>query len=347
MISTPFVPVPPPLYGGTELVVAELVSGATAAGHEVTLFTCGEPTLAGARVLYDCPQWPPDPHAELVHAAWAIGEVLGDGRRYDLIHAHVPSALALSRFVDVPMIYTVHHARDPHLAPLYARADAQLIAVSARQRDLSPPLARAQVIHHGLSPERYPLGDGAGGYAVFLGRIAAQKGAHHAIDAARWAGVPLKLAGRPHAGDRDYYAREVRPRLGAPGAARVGLIGGADKSALLASACALLFPIEWEEPFGLVMIEAMLCGTPVIAFPHGSVAEVVDEGVTGFIVKDAFAMAERLAQVARGGFDRRLCRERARARFDARRMVAEHLALYRQVRELHAHGRRAYASSPA
>ncbi|HEY7958172.1 MAG TPA: glycosyltransferase family 4 protein [Polyangia bacterium] len=343
MISTPFVPVPPPQYGGTELIVAELVEGLIAAGHEVTLFTCGEEG-PDVRALYGTPHWPPDPYPELEHASWALGEVLADRRGFDVIHAHVPSALAFAPFVDVPMVYTVHHDRDPRLCSLYARTRAQLIAISARQRELSPELEGAQVIHHGISPDRYPLGEGAGKYAAFLGRFSSEKGVHHAIDVARAAGVPLRLAGGPHFRDRDYFARWVRPRLGAPGVTAIGLVGGVEKSAFLAGACALLFPIDWEEPFGLVMIEAMLCGTPVLAFARGSVPEVIEEGVTGYLCADEDEMAEHLGALARGGFDRRRCRTRAREQWSARRMVAEHLALYHEVAELDADGRRAHAS---
>jgi glycosyltransferase involved in cell wall biosynthesis len=330
MISTPFVSVPPTGYGGTELIVSELVNGLTSRGHDVTLFATGDSRApCEIRWRFARPRWPPDPYPELDHVAWAIESLLKD-EPFDLIHTHAASALAFGALVEPPMIYTVHHEREARLAPLYARSRGHFIAISARQRALFPELDGAPVIHHGLSIDRYPLGPG-GGPAIFLGRLARDKGVHSAIDAASAARVALEIAGRPHPPDLAYHQAEVVPRLGRPGIAAIGAVGGTRKLELLGRACALLFPIAWEEPFGLVMIEAMLSGTPVLAFPRGSVPEVVDEGVTGFLCDDVDRMAERLRQVARGGFDRVRCRARARARFSAVRMVEEHLALYRRV----------------
>jgi glycosyltransferase involved in cell wall biosynthesis len=330
MLSTPFVPVPPPLYGGTELIVSELVGGLSAAGHEVTLFTCGEAVVpCEARTLYDCAQWPPDPYPELDHASWAIEEILRDDRAFDVVHAHVPAAVAFARLIDVPMAYTVHHARDPRLSSLYERSRAHLVAISARQRELAPELRGSTVIHHGLTAARHPIGDGSGGYAAFLGRFSAVKGVHHAIDAAHLAGVPIRLAGRPHWNDDDYFRRQVEARLADEGVDTVGEVGGAAKIDFLRRARALLFPIEWEEPFGLVMVEAMMCGTPVLAFRRGSVPEVVEDGVTGFQCRNVREMAARLRELE--AFDRRRCRARALERFGAPRMVADHLRLYESL----------------
>ncbi|HZS38822.1 MAG TPA: glycosyltransferase family 4 protein [Polyangia bacterium] len=335
LISTPFVRVPPPSYGGTELIVAELAAGLTAAGHRVTLFATGDSRAAGdVRACYATAQWPPDPYPELDHVGFAVEQILADAEGFDVVHAHVPSALPFAPLLDVPMAYTVHHERDPRLASLYRRSRAQLIAISARQRDLAPELGDALVIHHGLSPDRYPLGDGAGGYVAYLGRFAREKGVHFAVDAARAARVPIRLAGRPHCHDERYFADELASRLALPGVRAVGEVGGAPKTRFLGGARALLFPICWEEPFGLVMIEAMLCGTPVLAFDRGSVREVIDEGVTGFVCRDVDGLAARLRQFAAGGFDRRRCAARARERWSASRMVAEHLALYRQLANL-------------
>jgi len=353
MISTPYVPVPPPRYGGTELVVGALVEGLAERGHEVTLFSCGGSRVghsrAELRTLYDCAAWPPDPRIELDHAGWAIESVLGDARGFDLIHAHVPAALAFAPLCDVPMAYTVHHEREPALQPSYRRLarHARFIAISARQRKVAA-LDGAHVIHHGVPPDGFPLGDGAGGYAAFLGRFAAEKGVHHAIDAARAARVELRLAGRPHPGDGGYYRGEVVPRLACARAAHeLGEVGGRDKAQLLGDAIALLFPIEWEEPFGLVMIESMLCGTPVLAFERGSVPEVIDDGVTGFLCATAGEMAWRLRRLARDGFDRRRCRERALERWSAARMVDDHIALYQSMTSKAVHVAGAPASAGA
>jgi glycosyltransferase involved in cell wall biosynthesis len=331
MLSTPFVAVPPPRYGGTELVVADLVEGLIEAGHTVTLFATGDSSSrAEVRALYRRPMWPPDARLELAHAAWALREVLAG--EFDLVHAHVPSALAFAPILDMPMVCTVHMPHDPTLQPLYRYArDAQLIAISARQRELSPELRGARVILHGLDLRRHPFGDGSGGYVAFLGRLSRCKGAHTAIDAATRAGLRVRIAGAPHQEDAAYYERELRRRLAQRHVEQVGEVGGEAKLRLLGDACALAFPIEWEEPFGLVMIEAMLTGTPVVALGRGSVPEIVDEGVTGFVCRDVDDLARRLRDIARGGFDRRRCRARARARWSAQRMVAEHLDLYRRL----------------
>jgi glycosyltransferase involved in cell wall biosynthesis len=355
LISTPFVAVPPPQYGGTELIVHELVEGLSAQGHAVTLFACGGSRASGpnveVRALYDCARWPPDPYPELDHAAWAVEQLLADPERFDLVHAHVPSALPFASFLDVPMVYTVHHERDPRLSPLYARSRAHMIAISARQRELAPELARASVIHHGVSPDRYALGRGAGGYAAFLGRFAREKGVHHAIDAARAADLPIRLAGKPHPTDGEYFEKRVAPRLARAGVTHIGEVGGESKTAFLRDARALLFPIDWEEPFGLVMVEAMLCGTPVLAFGRGSAPEVVEEGITGFICEDVVDLTCRLRS-GLDGFDRERCRRRALERWTAARMVAEHLRLYESITttstwdEVDARGR-ATATAPA
>lgn len=330
MISTPFIPVPPPRYGGTELVVAELAEGLLERGHDVTLFGTGDSrTRAKLRARHTTAFWPPDPLVELDHVAWALEAVMTSAARFDVIHSHCGAGVPLARFVDVPMVYTVHHGREEKMARLYAGSRAHLVAISTRQRELSPELANAQVIHHGLSPSAYPLGDGDGGYVLFLGRFAQEKGVHLAIEAARQAGVPIGLAGAPHWKDQDYYEEKVEPLLGQPGVVELGEVGGRRKTTLLQGGRALLFPVEWEEPFGLAMIEAMLSGTPVLGFPRGAVPEVIDEGVTGFLCADAGEMAARLKTL--DGFDRRRCRRRAVERFSSACMVEAYESLYRQV----------------
>lgn len=335
MISTPFVSVPPPRYGGTELIVAELVTGLAAAGHEVTLFATGDSRggeNVSVRARFDRPRWPPEAYVELDHASFAIEEVLADARGFDVVHSHVPSALPFARLLDAPMVYTVHHDDGPEYArlqSLYGRSRAHFVAISARQRALMQELSPARVIHHGLDPGCHRFGAGDGGYCAFLGRFAREKGPHAAIDAARAAGVSIRLGGAPHWRDHDYFEREIGARLCKPGVTAVGEIGGRDKRDFLADACALLFPVDWEEPFGLVMIEAMLSGTPVLAFARGSVPEIVEEGVTGFICRDVDEMAARLRAI--GDFDRAACRRRALERWTSARMVREYVALYEAV----------------
>jgi len=187
------------------------------------------------------------------------------------------------------------------------------------------------IILHGLDPDLYEAGHGEGGYVAFLGRFAHEKAPHFAIDAARRAGVTLRMGGGVHPPDRPYFEREVRPRMedGKGGIEWLGELSHVPKLSLLGGARAMLFPIDWEEPFGLVMIESMLVGTPVIAFPRGSVPEVVEDGVTGFVVRDVAEMAERIRQL--GSFDRARCRERAREQWSSLRMAREHVALYERV----------------
>ncbi len=336
MVSTPFVSVPPPRYGGTELIVAELVAGLAAAGHEVTLFATGDSRAPGCelRARFDRAIWPPAPYIELEHAGFAVEQMLADARGFDVVHTHVPSLLPFARLMDAPVVYTVHHAdgRDyEKLAPIYARSSAHFVAISERQRAIMPALADASVIHHGLDAAAHRLGAGDGGYCAFLGRLARDKGPHVAIDAARAARLPIRLAGAPHEGDHEYFEREIGARLCAAGVSAVGELGGADKRDFLGRAQALLFPVDWEEPFGLVMIEAMLSGTPVLAFARGAVPEIVDDGVTGYICRDADEMAARLRAIATGRFDRARCRAHALERWTAVRMVRDYVALYERV----------------
>ena len=337
MISTPFLPVPPPRYGGTELVVWELVEGLAEAGHEVVLFTAGPSQVrASVKVRRHFAEavWPPDPYIEVEHAAWAIGEVIADGM-FDVIHAHGSAALPLGRFVDVPMVYTLHHDRVEPLTAMYTRQpEVRMVAISYRQRQLLPELANVSVVWHGLEPSRYPLGPG-GGAPLFLGRMAREKGAHSALEAAERAGTPIIIAGKPHWKDEAYFHADVEPYLRRREQAVrwVGEVGHAEKVPLLGQASAFLFPIDWEEPFGLVMIEAMLCGTPVLAFGRGAAPEVIDPGVTGWICADVDAMAERLRALYEGrlAWDRARCRARAIERFGRHRMAREYAEVYQRT----------------
>jgi glycosyltransferase involved in cell wall biosynthesis len=332
MISTPFVSVPPATYGGTEFIVHELVEGLVDAGHEVTLFATGDSRTRGElRFLYAGPQWPPEPLAELNHVSWAMGEVAaGD---FDLIHAHSALALGMSRLLpNPPLVYTIHHTLTVEFSDFYRYfPEAQYIAISHRQRRLEVPLPRCTVIHHGIDPRQFECGEPED-YVCFVARLSEIKGPHIAIDAARKTGVPIRVAGEAHAPDREFFRREVEARLQLPHVTYLGGIGLEQKRSLLRGARALLAPIDWEEPFGLFMIEAMLSGCPVVAFSRGSVPELVEPGVTGFIVSSAGEMAEAIRV---GGpvdaFDRLRCRSRAAERFSRSRLVADHLHLYRNV----------------
>jgi len=333
MVSTPFLAVPPTGYGGTELVVYELVEGLVERGHEVTLFATGDSrTSAELRWLYPSAQWPPNPLPDINHVAWALAEIARG--RFDIVHVHSACALAVTRFLhEPPMVYTLHHERDEDLSRLYRfYPGVHYVAISADQAAREDPMPHRTVIHHGLDSRPYEWTTEPADYVCSIGRFAEVKGTHTAIDAAARAGVPIRVAGSVHPVDREFGDREMRHRLTQPHVTYLGVVGMDVKVPLLRDARALLMPIAWNEPFGLVMIEAMLSGCPVVAFPRGSAAELVDPGVTGFLVDDE----DELVEVIRPGgvlesFDRRRCRERAVGRFDRMRMVTAHEALYRSI----------------
>jgi len=332
IISPPWVPVPPPVYGGTELVVAELAEGLQAAGCEVRLFATGDSS---------CPvptAWPFDEALgtdydtgdELAHVAAAYRSL----QDVDVIHDHTltgPQWVA-ERHLPVPVVVTVHGQFTPTSASRYARMAAKgihVVAISESQRRTAPLGTVETVIPHGIDVSHYPLGSGDGGYVVFLGRMDPDKGVHRAIDAARMAGVPIRVAAKMREpAERRYFADVVEPRLG-PDAVYLGEVGVEEKLSLLAGARALVNPIRWPEPFGLVMIEALACGTPVLAFPEGAAPEIVEPGVSGFLCDDVEGLAHAIARATT--LDRADCRARVESRFSTRRMVADHVALYRRV----------------
>ena len=342
MVSTPFVPVPPRLYGGTELVVYELVEGLLDRGHDVTLFATGDScTRAPLCSLYPTAQWPPRYFTDLNHTAWAMNEVAQG--RYDVIHAHGAAALALGRIVPgTPLVYTLHHAHDPDLSTYYGKfPQTAFVAISGDQCRRETGVSRCTIIHHGLDPSRFRWTHRPGAFVCFVGRFAPEKGVHTAIDAAELAGVPIRVAGEIHPHNAEFGRVEVEPRLRRAHVTYLGCIGSAQKVPLLRDARALVAPIEWNEPFGLTFIEAMLSGCPVVAYGRGSVPELVEHGVTGLIA-DSF---DELVEFIRPGgpvdrLDRQVIRARATARFNQRRMTAEYERLYLEVMEEMAPGGR-------
>jgi glycosyltransferase involved in cell wall biosynthesis len=330
MISTPFVSVPPRDYGGTELVVYELVEGLLDRGHDVTLFAPGSSrTRARLHALYPSPQWPPDPATDLNHVSWAMAQVARG--KYDVVHTHSSAALAFGRLLPhLPMVYTLHHVREAELSAYYQYfREVEFVAISHDQCARESGVDRCTVIHHGLDSAQYRWTDRPEPYVCFVGRLAREKGPHTAIEAAALAGVPLRMAGDVHPQDREYFQSMVEPRLAAPGVTFLGPVGPAQKIPLLRNARALVAPIEWNEPFGLILIEAMLSGCPVVAFARGSVPELVQQGLTGFTA----ASLEEMAQLIRPGgpvdrLDRRRIRVLAARRFSRERMVAEYERVY-------------------
>jgi glycosyltransferase involved in cell wall biosynthesis len=342
MVSTPFVSVPPRGYGGTELFCSMLCDALVARGHSVTLFATGDSECRGElRALYPRANWPPAATTELAHVRWALHELSRSAEPYDAVQINSAVGIRVGAELGIPLVYTLHHERDEALSQIYAdHPQVWYVAISRRQMQLEIPLPRMSVIHHGLSPDLYPPSTVDEGYAVHIGRFAPEKGTHLAIEAALAAGTRIVVAGRCHdkPGDKRHYEQHIAPHFGNP---RVHYVGEADhprKLALLRGARSLLCPIRWEEPFGLIAVEAMLVGTPVIGFRRGSFPEIIDEGVTGFLVDDVRQMAEVLRNLR--GFDRAACTARARERFSADRLAADYERLFescmqqRQVRLL-------------
>ena len=329
LVSTPFLPVPPPEYGGTELVVGELALALTALGAEVVVYATGDSTLPGIEVRswFAHAQWPPDRDVERMHAAWSLRDLSRDPRGFDVVHVHSPAAVESARLSPFPMIYTLHHVLDPELSAIYeANPRVTLVAISRSQARCERAHVSA-VVHHGLNPSRFALREDQG-YLLFLGRYDRVKGVTQAIEVAARAGIPLVMAGAPH--DEEYYQNEVKPLVAAHNVLEVGPVGGEQKAALIARARALLFPIQWEEPFGLVMIEAMLSGVPVLACDRGAASEVIEDGITGVLCDDASELVPA-ARAAQHLFDRAEIRRHAQARWSAERMARDYLRLYRKA----------------
>ena len=339
LVSTSAVAVPPKAYGGTEAVVAALARGLTRRGHAVTVFATGDSLPESAlRSIHARPVWPPSEEAEREHVTFSWQCIERDAD-FDVVHLHNGAALAAAPTMDrtgPAIVYTMHDERREDLVALYRRYDrfVSFVAISHRQAELLPDLRVRAVIRHGIDPSAFAMGTGRGGYCAFLGRFAREKGAHVAIDAAVRACVPLRIgAPAPNAhiaAHCEYFDVEIRPRLARHRACVwLGELDHEAKVDLVANACALLFPIDWEEPFGLVMIESMMCGTPVIAFGRGSVPEVVIPGATGHIVSTSNDLAQTLRTIHR--CDRTQCRERAIEKFNDGRMVDAYERLYAHV----------------
>ncbi len=316
LIAPPSVQVPPAAYGGTELVIDQLARGLLAAGHDVTLFTTGDSTCPVERRWIHPRSLGIDANARaaLEHVEAAYAE-LSD---VDVIHDHtvLGPLWSITRRAIAPVVTTAHLAFTPELIRLYETVGtfAAVVAISHCQRATAPSVPVAAVIHHGIDVQRSPFGTGNGGYVLFLGRISPDKGVHRAIEATRAAGKRLVIAAKMWQPEEQRYFEEcVRPRLGTD-AVYVGEVGASKKYELLAGAEALVNPISWPEPFGLVMIEALSTGTPVVTFARGAAPEIIDHGRTGFLCTDDADMAKKLGSVR--GLDRAECRHAADAVLD-------------------------------
>jgi glycosyltransferase involved in cell wall biosynthesis len=330
MISTPFLSVPPRNYGGTELVVYDLVEALVGRGHDVALFATGDSrTQARQYSLYPEPQWPPAPRTDLNHVSWAMARAARG--EYDVVHAQSSVALSLGRLTpQLPLVYTLHHTHEPTMSEYYRYfPEVEYVAISRDQCHRETGVRRCTVIHHGLDPARYRWTAHPQEYVCFIARFAPEKGPHTAIDAAALAGVPIRVAGEVHPPNLDYFRAEVEPRLGLPHVNFLGCVGTDRKVPLLRDARALLAPIAWNEPFGLTFIEAMLSGCPVVTFGRGSVPELIEHGVTGFIAQSV----EEMAHLIRPGgpvdaLDRQRIRAHAVRRFSRDRMAADYERVY-------------------
>jgi glycosyltransferase involved in cell wall biosynthesis len=312
MLAPPWIPVPSPGYGGVESVVSALTEALVRHGHDVTLF-CAPGSVSAARVVTLLDQARPDEieralyEADHVARAFAAIDRAPAHERFDVVHDHCGfTALAMADRLDTPVVHTLHGQFTPSTAAFYAHHGhkAGLIAISAAQLASAPAgLHAAATIPNPIDLREWPLRPDKGDHLLWIGRFTEVKGPHRAIAAARIAGVPLILAGVIQPGQEAFFDREVAPHLDGDRVRFVGEVGGSVKRALFAGARGLLMPIRWEEPFGMVMVEALACGTPVIAFPEGAARDLVVEGETGFLVDDEAAMAAavgRLGEIAPG-----------------------------------------------
>ena len=332
IVAPPWLPVPPDRYGGTELMLDRLARGLEEAGHSVALFTTGDSTCPVER------RWVFE-RADSLRMGVSVPEIRHVFHAYDavagcdVVHDHtVIGPIYARRFPDLPVITTNHGPFDTELNDVY-RSVADRVPVIAISRSQAGAAHRdvwlAGVIHHGIDVERFPEGTGGGGYLLFLGRMAPEKGARRAAQIARAAGRRLLIAAKMREPlERRYFEEEVRPLLG-DGVEYVGEVGWQRKVELLAGAEALLNPIRWPEPFGLVMIEALACGTPVLAFKEGAAPEIVEHGVTGFLCGDERDMVQSLELVRE--IDRGACRAAVEGHFSLRRMVDDHVDIYRRL----------------
>ncbi|HZU05758.1 MAG TPA: glycosyltransferase family 4 protein [Chloroflexota bacterium] len=338
--------VPPRLYGGTERVVHALTEELVRRGHEVTLFASADSHTSARLVpVVDRPIWSHNRyHDPLPFHILALGYVARHIDEFDIVHSHLDYlAFPLTRSLRRPVVTTLHGRLDlPELEPLFREfPDPPVVSISNSQRAPQPHVNWVATVYNGLDLSPFRFQPAPGKYLVFLGRISPEKGLDLAVAVALRAGVPLKIAARmPLApvlsrdAERDwaYYREVVEPLLSHPLVEYVGEVSDEEKAQLLGGALALLFPIDWPEPFGLVMVEALACGTPVIARPVGSVPEVIEHGVTGFLASSVEELAAAVARVPE--LDRYACRRAAETRFSAATMADGYERVYRRLLEL-------------
>jgi glycosyltransferase involved in cell wall biosynthesis len=329
-----FESVPPKYYGGTERVVSYLTEELVRQGHEVTLFASGD-SVTRARLVAACRRsLRLDKHCvdQMAHHLLMLEQIVQRAGEFDVIHFHVDYLhFPLSRRQATPHLTTLHGRLDiPDLVPLYQEfPDIPLVSISVAQREPLPWVNWQATVYHGLPDGLYRYRPEPGGYLAFLGRISPEKRVDRAVEIAKQVQIPLRIAAKVDKVDQDYFEGVVAPLLRDPLVEYIGEIGDGEKDEFLGNAYALLFPIDWPEPFGLVMIEAMACGTPVIAYRQGSVPEVIEEGRTGFIVRELKDAIEAVLRVPT--LRRQRCREAFEERFTVARMAHDYLQVYERL----------------
>jgi glycosyltransferase involved in cell wall biosynthesis len=339
VLAPPWIAVPPPGYGGIEAVVALLCDELVARGHEVMLFAApGSRSAADVRAaleLTHADQIGSSLHeSDHVGAAYdAIDLAAADGRPFDVVHDHSGfTAVAMAARVSVPVVHTVHVPFDDETRPFYTRHGhkARLVAISRYQLEHAPPeVCVADVVPNPIRAQEWPLVEAKDDYLLWVGRMDPAKGAHSAITAARRARVRLVLAGPVQPGQENYFRSEIAPQLDGDMIRFVGEVGGNRRKELFAHARAFLMPIRWAEPFGMVMVEALACGTPVIAFPEGAATEIVIDGDNGMLVADEIKMAQAIEQI--GSIEPKRCRQSVAERYDISITTAAYERVYREA----------------
>lgn len=328
--------VPPKLYGGTERVVSFLSEELVRQGHDVVLYASGDSeTRAELRPM--CARslrLDAGTQDMLACHILMLERVMREARDFDIIHYHIDYLhFPLSRYSPAAHVTTLHGRLDlPELPPLYREfCDMPVVSISGAQREPLPGAAWVSTVYHGLPPDLYRFVEEPDDYLAFLGRISPEKRVDLAIEIARRASLEIKIAAKVDKVDQEYFDEKIRPLLGLSGVEYLGEIGENEKGEFLGHAKALLFPIDWPEPFGLVMIEALACGTPVVAFRRGSVPEVLTDGATGFICNTLDEAVQAVGRI--DTLSRRRCREVFEERFSAHRMTVDYLSVYNQLIE--------------
>lgn len=326
--------VPPRLYGGTERVVSWLTEKLVSLGHEVTLFASGD-SVTTAQLVPGCKRslrLDSDCVDPLAHHLLMIEKVFDLAEDFDLIHFHIDYLhFSRSRYERTPSLTTLHGRLDiPDLVALYREfQEAPLVSISAAQQKPLPWVNWLGTVHHGMPADLLTPCATKGEYLAFLGRVSPEKGLDRAIEIAIRSEMPLKIAAKIDRADREYFDGVIEPLLDHPLIEYIGEIGNSDKGEFLGNAAALLFPIDWPEPFGLVMIEAMACGTPAIAYPHGSVPEIIADGTCGFLVNSVEEGVTAVKQIDE--IDRAACRRYFEMNFTDEQMAAKYVAIYREL----------------